>query len=330
MRRATANREAFELVSDALFSLDRYKTEKELADLDAAQALLNRAQQLDPTYTRAKYIAALVEDLGGRPADASDQLQGVLAEGYTLAGEVRFNLAVAEYHQYHKENLERAERELRTLLEDNDTSAAIRLYASVLLVQIYAMRSLLEPLTPDVATAQAFYSRAISAFDQLPRWIRRATRSDRRAGHEVAWQAWSGYGAALMYATDYEQDKDLRLRLLRRSVDALNRADKLNPKDWIVYCNLGSAFMRLSRDADSPRDHKKATAYLTEVIGHLRPNYGFALYELGRLERVNRQYQTAIDYLSRSLSVEKRYRDVPAERVQREIDLANRQDPTYP
>ena len=62
----------------------------------------------------------------------------------------------------------------------------------------------------------------------------------------------------------------------------------------------------------------------------LRPNYGFALYELGRLHRIWERWSEAIEYFDRSLAVPEKYRDVREGLVKAERQRAESKDGRYP
>src|SRR5438445_1375224 len=94
-----------------------------------------------------------------------------------------------------------------------------------------------------------------------------------------------------------------KVRRVEQAIKNLGEADKLSPRNWANYCDLGSAYMRRGFYKSSDEDFRQGSKYLTEVVSGLRPDYGFALYELGRLHRLKGDFDGALEYFRRSLDV---------------------------
>src|SRR5574337_319725 len=102
----STSRVAFELVTDALECIDRYRDSRDLAVLESAKQKLASAKDADPAYFRAYYYDAIVDDLAGRPRAAVEAFGNLLQEQPPFAEELRYNLGVAWYHLYNHEALE--------------------------------------------------------------------------------------------------------------------------------------------------------------------------------------------------------------------------------
>src|SRR5207249_484394 len=100
MHLESKSREAFELVTDALEIIDRYRSSRDITVLNSAKQKLESAWKKDPDYFRAYYFDAIVDDLAGRAARAAGKLSALLDEGPPFVEEVRYNLGLAWYHQY--------------------------------------------------------------------------------------------------------------------------------------------------------------------------------------------------------------------------------------
>src|SRR5882672_9835666 len=108
MHLESTNREAFELVTDALVYLDQYRDSRDVSVLGSAKLKLRAAKDKDPAYFRAHYFDAIVDDLAGHPDDAVLTFTRLLEQRPVFADEVRYNLGVAWYHQYRHQALDNA------------------------------------------------------------------------------------------------------------------------------------------------------------------------------------------------------------------------------
>ena len=95
MNLESRSREAFELVTDALECLDKYRESREVDELKLAKTKLEAAKIKDPLYFRAHYFDAIVDDLSGRSKTAVATLSRLLEEKPPFAEEVQYNLGVS-------------------------------------------------------------------------------------------------------------------------------------------------------------------------------------------------------------------------------------------
>src|SRR5437773_133795 len=148
MQSDTENRKAFELVSDALLDIDKYKAHKELAPLQDAKGKLEAAIREDPHYIRAHYFAGITYDLVGLPAEAVERLEQVLRATPPFKEEVEYNLGVAYYHRYSAQYIDKAIKHFNAVIQ---TSREIELVllARAALAQAYAVRMI--PGSPEEA-----------------------------------------------------------------------------------------------------------------------------------------------------------------------------------
>ena len=122
---------------------------------------------------------------------------------------------------------------------------------------------------------------------------------------------------------------------METALKALNAAEQKLSADWANTSDLGSVHLRLGvlerRENRNPNtEFEQAEKYLKKVVMKLRPGYGFALHELGRLNRVWGRWDLAIEYFDRALAVPERYRNIADAGVQEEKVRAQQGDNSYP
>jgi tetratricopeptide (TPR) repeat protein len=353
--------EAFALVTDALEYVDRYRESRNIAALRVAKAKLGSAKDRDPQYFRAHYVDAIVDDLSGHPKRAVETFSRLLDEhpsalrpgapsmrrrpGWPLIAEVRYNLALAWYHQYHHQALDRA-IEYFTAAASSSTDLSLRLLARAGLAQAHAMHLIPKlPDRPDHREMQRHLDLAVGlaaeVLGELPNVRRRRIPPARLGGthasvSEINWTALNARGMALMYGSDYLPPQGApgwqadRTRSLRQAIEQFERADRASPHNWANYCDRASATMRLAYYQQSAALFQAAIALLRTVIETLRPGYGFALYEIGRAYRLSGQFDAATMSFNRALAIPADDRDVSDRRLHIELARAERRQTEFP
>ena len=339
----TEERRAFELLSDAIHDLESYRGSRDRSALDAARTKIEGALEADPEYLRAIYYDAITDDLIGLPVDAPPKFERVLelSKGSPFEHEVRYNLGVAYYHRYSWSYLEKAIDEFTQVIEapSGEVDDAIRLLARAIRAQANAMYMI--PKTYDPSEAELEQIKMYRernkddlnlVFGQLESVL------DPELSGELEWTAQNARGMALMYWSDYgfpNREKKKR-KCLDKALESLEAAERQRSRDWANWCDLGSAHLRIAA-ATPPADQKKresefgkAIDHLEEVVEKLRPGYGFALYELGRLHRVKGDFDTAREYFDRALQVPPDERDVGDQRIDKEKERADTRDTSFP
>jgi tetratricopeptide (TPR) repeat protein len=166
-------------------------------------------------------------------------------------------------------------------------------------------------------------------------WFRKAVIQDVTA-HEIEWTARNALGMALMYYSDYfpapdtPNSKETRINDVRRAIDELDKADRLNAFNWANYCDMGSARMRLAYYLESSELFEDATRFLRTVTSRLRPNYGFAIYELGRISRLRGDFETALKLFDEALKIPDTERGMSDRRPKKERERAQKRDKSFP
>ncbi|MDQ3803253.1 MAG: hypothetical protein M3416_05300 [Acidobacteriota bacterium] len=368
MNLETNNTEAHNLVRAALADIDNYKKSKELEHLRAAEGKLRDARHRDPRYMRAVFYGAVVSDLVGKPKDAAEQFEQLLRQESPYATEIRYNLAVAYYHRYSHRWLKKADEHFNAVIR-NTSNLVLQLLAHAGLAQTHAMWIIQpDPRNPDEAAARAHFEESRRQYDIVAARLEFLQTLDPAAYNEIKWTVLNARGMSLMYYTDYFDELDEKLRKLDEALGHLLEADRYSPKNWANYCDIGSGHMRLGYwlltdypyDEPPPADFwllgpeeayrylaelagesrgyaarmvghfNESAKHLTEVVETLRPRYGFALYELGRLARLTGNVERAIEYFDAALSIEEDYRDVGDKTVNREKARAAAGDTSFP
>ncbi|HEY0395444.1 MAG TPA: tetratricopeptide repeat protein [Candidatus Elarobacter sp.] len=346
---STENRQAFERVSSGLKHLEAYKESKDWSAVTKAASDLDQAVTMDPGYTAARYYAGIADDLAGRAADGADVLAPLLTQPLDekFLNYIRYALALAEYHQYHAANLAKAAQILSELLTQAP-DYILKTSTHALLAQVHAMQEVSRPsLQSAEATATHAWMPLTLAPAPLEEVVSMATKSKEAANtardllsgpqaNALQPQLRAQLGAMLdnalgmseMYRVDH--DRTGALQRLKAALKHLEAADRASPNDWANTCDLGSVHMRFGIVTGNEHEFDEARRWLQHVVKKLRPEYGFALYEIGRTYRLQGNFADAVLWFDRALAVAQRYRDVSDKRVQREISLARESKTDYP
>jgi tetratricopeptide (TPR) repeat protein len=347
MHLESSNREAFELVTDALVFIDRYRESRDMSVLASAKQKLQSARDKDPKYFRAHYFDAIVDDLAGRPNDAVKTFDTLLKEQPPFVEEVRYNLGVAWYHHYSHEALDRA-IELFSAVLNKTKDQLLLMLAHAGLAQAHAMHMIPKVADrPDLDQIRRHFSlaaeevsrvRSMLLDDAAEGWPSKR-RIPAASASEAAWTAHNAKGMALMYHSDYlpqpvvgTEWEAQRVRMLQEAVAELDEADRLSPRNWANYCDMASARMRLAFYRRSQPLFTEALSLLTTVVEQLRPDYGFAWYEMGRVLRLRRDFETARGHFERVIKMreEGKFVDVSSRRLTGELTRVTAGDSSFP
>lgn len=318
------------LIADSLTDLDFYRQSKELSLLESAREKLERARNEDPQYMPAVYYSAVVDDLMGRAEDAIHQLEQLLEKKPAFVDEVRYHLALAHYHRYSRPHLEKAAEYFKAVIKNTD-NGTLRMLARAGLAQAYAMRMIQpDPRNPDLADARKYFNLAVTEYKSIIKALESKKIESARILRDIKWEVYNGHGMALMYYTDYFGEVQEKVSRLKLALKELNKADRYSPENWANYCDMGSVNMRLAHWLKSQERFQSALGYLREVVTRLRPNYGFALYEMGRTYRLMGRFKMAVRYFDKALAIEYVYRDVSDKRINLEKERAGSASTEYP
>lgn len=343
----TSNRAAFELLTSALEDIDLFQKQHRRSALQNAERSLTAALAKDPDYMEALFYTGIVCDLEGRAADAPPYFEKVIsaAPSKEVADEARYNWAVAYYHQYSQVYLAKAKPGFQQVIASTK-DPVLREMARANLAQAHAMtmhpssaqRTALKPGAPFTTvhlTLVAEYDAAVKAAQACLINLR---NPDLRASDKVpiiGAAAENALGMAEMYYADYVlTDSPKRLERAIKARDLFTKAEQLVNEDWANTCDLASSDFRCYLWGSDPAEKEKAfqdaKRLLEYVLTDLRPNYGFAHYELGRMLRSHGDFPESLESFRKALAVDQRYRDVSDATVNREMDRAGARDTSFP
>ncbi len=351
MHLETKDRQAFERLREAQLSLNLFQRSKERIQLEKASDKLSEALRRDPQYLRAVYYQGLVRDLLGQPRQAVSDFKLVLDQRPPFLTEVKYNLGVATFHQYGHKNLKNAIEQFEDVIGSTD-DPALRLRARAGITHAYAVMMIPKPdkkvddcktLNEFLGSATArehvlkYYRLSVDQGEKLAHELKDHRDLDKATANEIGWRLRNTQAVQRMFYTDYYDDD--RIVKLREAENVLLEADSLNPKNWSIYCNLGSTYMRLghwiatqkdvSSDQDAETYFDQAIERLNIVIDELLPNYGFALYEKGRVYRLRGRFAAAKFWLRKSWEIEEN-RAVSEDTLTCELERAELNSTDYP
>ena len=355
MHTETMDRQAFEFVAKAMEQLDEYNRNHQLSYLKDAESVLTQAIRRDSQYLDASLYAGIVKDLIGKPADAIQFFDAILSnlpkDSESRRDEVQYSRGVAWYHQYSHRKLAQAEPDFLAVV-NRSRDMGLKLLARAGLAQTYAMwmipnRTQKENLLKAEGAAELEFIKEnrdkcleqieLANAEKLPRFgFNLSKKLGSPLSVSIQGTVLNARGMCTMYWTDYNvKENDKRRDLLQEAIRYLEEADKYIPGDWANTCDLGSAHFRLAvvtRESGGAPDHefKKALDLFQKVVDDLRPNYGFAFYEMGRICRVWHRFDDAKAYFGKSLDIPQEYRDTGDDTVKYELDRAEKGDSSFP
>jgi tetratricopeptide (TPR) repeat protein len=340
----TDNPDAYALVNIGLEGIREFQSSGGNSQtLVAVEHDLDAAVEADPNYLPAIYYRGITRDLCGKSdlaiLDLERALQGLRdVQDTSYVAEARFNLGIAKYHKYHVPDLEAAEKEFTEVLKTDGLDNVLRLQTLASLAQTHAQ--LMIQRDPERKDLNAVRFRMKHVFE-IERQINE--KDNVLVDRSVAWRIENALGLALMFGSDYLESIEVpgnkswdRITALQRSCEHFEKADRLSPNNWAIVCNLGSIWMRfaywmnLEVKVGDQFPFDKSVGYLERILRSLRPDYGFALYELGRLHRTARRFGEALKWFDRAEAIPEKDRDVSQRTLEREMRLAEQRCAEFP
>lgn len=328
MTAETNSWQAFNMTAEALRAVDQYVTspEKNLVFLNEAKEMLRSAVEIDPQFLRARYFSAVVEDMLGHPKAAATELESLIATHPDFGIEADYGLAVSRFHFYEKNELGKAIDGFKKVRKTspNDTLVMLSMAGEI---RAYGMMVLHAVRGGDGTQAERFFQQASDLANDL--FSRTGNKLlDTRDSDEIRWRALIGRGAGSMYMSDLAP-LDSRNSKLEKAMEDFREAEGLSANNWEILCNLGSAHMRLGIVAKlrsellrSGQEFEVSRKLLRKVTEAVRPDYGFALWEIGRSYRTEGKFEDAKAYFARAKMVAEIDRNVSDKSVVTEIQAA--------
>lgn len=345
--------QAFDRLRQAQASLAQFKRRKDKKQLELANQFISEAIDIDPQYLRAFYYRGMVNDMLGHAVEAVKDFELVLSQNPPFLEEVKYNLGVAYFHRYGQPNLKIAIQQFEAVVESAE-NPSLRLSALAGITHAYAVMMIPRPkqVIEDCREYEEFLQSS-EARDHVAHYYNLSAKSSSRLAreledqeglpdavtNEIKWRLCNTRAVQRMFYTDYFDDN--RIEKLKEAETALVEADRRNPNYWSIYCNMGSTYMRLgywlSVGAEDSEVLKEAVGYfnkaverLGRVIEELLPNYGFALYELGRVYRLSGNFEQALIFFDQAREIPERDRAVSDRTLRCERERAENESTDFP
>jgi tetratricopeptide (TPR) repeat protein len=336
-RSDTKNWGAFHLATEALRDIDRFVNSfpKDVHVLEEAKSKLHNAVQKDPEFNRARYYAAIVDDMLGNPSDAVRELEELLGRNPTFKDEAEYNLGVSQYHRYYRQHILEAVSLFQKVIGES-LDVVLKYMARAGLVRSFSMMVLHSSKENDEASALDFFGKAETESGALLRELEGDTSVNDKTKKEITWRVLNGRGVGVMFVSDLQKDPAKRRHQAQEALKDFREADKRSPDNWEIVCNLGSIHMRVgytykkqSSEGPAEKEFEKGKGYLRGVVDRIRPNYGFALYEMGRICRLEGQFGEAQLWFDRAMMIPEKDRNVGDASIGKQIEKAKKGDSTF-
>lgn len=333
-RSDTKNWAAFHLATEALRDIDRFVNSfpKDIRVLEEAKSKLHNAVQKDPEFNRARYYVAIVDDMLGNASDAVREFEELLGRNPAFRDEAEYNLGVSQYHRYYRQHILDAIKLFQKVISESG-DVVLKYMARAGLVRSFSMMVLHTSRENDEAAASDFFAKAETESDALMRELERDTSVNVKTKKEITWRVLNGRGVGVMFASDLKKDATRRRHQAQEALKDFQEADKRSPDNWEIVCNLGSIHMRLGysyekqgSEGHAEKEFEKGRQYLRSVIDRIRPNYGFALYEMGRIYRLEGQFGKALLWFDKAMMIPEKDRNVSDGSIARQIEKAKKGD----
>jgi len=356
------NRDVLALLETAVQAISAQLDSRNPVPQERALRALQEAKSPADQNALVLFYRSILADLLGQYEDAAHSLRRLMNEA--LLKDTRWfeqiinNLHVVDYQVLRRQAVlhpaeEKYKEEIRNALakvfpnNDDESSVAHRdaLYARFLALTCRPAQDT-ELKTPanqerierNYQEATILAGKVLERAASAPRRELNAGRTRQRWKEAIA-VAYLARGRARLYYTDLLENSPSKSRLLEDVKQDLTRAYQSFPDDYTYVCDLGSYYLRSGhslRDGESSAgraepEFERARLLFERVLKELRPNYGFALFELGRVFRLWGRQEQALNYLRAAMAIEEARRGITNDRVANQIELAEKNDTsTFP
>ena len=329
MLSATTNKfNALEHFVKALNNIEKFKDLRDYHLLKEADDNLNIALKLDSNFYKPKLFKGILYDLNGKQEEAIDLLKELVNEvPEELKNEIRFNLGVAFFHRYSEEYVKESIFYFEKIKE-NETETEMLLLAKASLSQSYAMMILHD--YSNKKDSNINYKKALDILDNITNELN--SLNNLKVKNRIRGIINNSVGIAEMFYSDAKGEHDITL--LRSAKNHFQKANKYSKNDWAVICNLGSIHMRIAdyyskyknpihflKNRKSRYHFTKAINYLNNVLQNIRPEYDFAYFEIGRIYRLQGNFNKAEKNFKLAIKSEKNSRNIGLNKLNNQIKL---------
>jgi tetratricopeptide (TPR) repeat protein len=336
----TLNRQAFDLYTMAKRRVSRYERTLNAVELDEAIKNLDSAINADSNFFKPANFKGIIYDLKGQSDEAIRQFDSILDQSpASLKDEVEYNKAVAKYHCYGESFIKEAIDILEGLDRRLQPNGRLSLLVKAVLSQSYAMMVFHSRRSNNEKDVVLFSNNAEEKANEALRLANELSLSESFL-KQPRWIANNAKGISLMFLDDNVRDNIKKeeskpyMQRLKKSIEYFDKAADYSPNNWALECNKASSRMRmghllviLGESEKAKKIFEEAISLLNNVISKLRPNYGFAIYELGRINRFQKNFTLAEKHFQVALAIPEANRNVGDKTLKRELE-ANTQRST--
>lgn len=279
--------------------LRNFQTARDWGQLDVAVRNFADAIKIDPSYKAARFYLGVSKELTGRHDEAAQEFEQLRVEAEQPDVELLYNLGLAYFHQYKPAAYRSAVEYLRKVIEltggpppagamtqesaqnEQRRRTTIRLLAQAILAQVHSHFSIPpKGVSPD--EAQGHFEEALQiATRSLEEFERSKDRLEQDLTTDIGWGLHNAIGHAYLYSGRREGNPEH----FERSISEFNKALQLDPDNYRVLSNLGSAHFFLAERMHGHLEEKQlALAENTfRRVLQLKPNYDFAYTRLAKI-----------------------------------------------
>ena len=338
----TLNRQAFDLYTMARRRVSRYERTLNTAELDEAINNLDRAITADTNFFKPANFKGIIYDMKGQSNEAIKQFDSILEQSpASLKDEVEYNKAVANYHCYFESFIKKAIAILEGLDSRLRPKGRLPLLVKAVLAQSYAMMVFHSMRRNNQNEVELFSNKVEEKANEALRLANEASLSESFL-KQPRWIANNAKGISLMFIDDNVRDNIKKeeskpyMERLKKSIEYFDKAAEYSPNNWALESNKASARMRighlwmiLGESEKAKKIFGEAILLLENVISKLRPNYGFAIYELGRINRFRQNFALAEKFCQAAFAIPEANRNVGDKTLQAEVEAVTRQSTLF-
>ncbi|MEY8780310.1 hypothetical protein AB9K32_07770 [Allomuricauda sp. XS_ASV26] len=345
----TENFQAFELYSLGLDTFRIYLGNKKQELLRDALTKFDQSVDLDPKFFLPRYYQAVVKDLMGDYEEASEVLESLKDTAPSdFKDLVFYSLAIALYHYYNPAKIEESIEIFESVKSRNPYVNLLARAGKIQSMAVHMMLSYREKSKAkkaikdkkDIIKEGKEILKKLTALN----WFSLKGRKQDTITHqkEIRWITYNAMGLAFMYVSDtvryqdkLEKNKSIPenyLKELKKAREYFEKADKINSGHWAILSNKGSLNLRKTAlEYYYEKDELWGTTLKETIIDfekvlEVRPDYDFAYYELGKVNRMTERWEEAINHFNQALEVqEKGNVNVPKSSIERQIKLCKQQ-----
>lgn len=344
----TENFQAFELYSLGLDTFRIYLSNKKEEILKDALSKFGQSFELDPQFFLPRYYQAVVKDLMGDYREASKVLESLKKTAPSdFKDLVSYSWAISLYHYYDPLKIEES---IKIFDSVESRNSSIKLLARAGKIQSMAVRMMLSYRNKtDVGKAIEDKNKIIQEGETILKNLSSPNRFSLKRSKqdllthkkEIQWITYNAMGLAFMYVSDtvrypdkLQKGKSIPenyLDELLKAREYFEEANKINPRHWAILSNFGSLNLRITvleyyyENVEKWGETLNRTIADFDEVLKIRPNYDFAYYEMGKVNRMTKRFDEAQGNFKKALEAQQEGNmNVPTSKIEKQIALCEK------